>query len=370
LITQKSDMKNAKWKRNIIRIYWIFVLIYMLGEVISLAAGWESDPDYVMTYFYSSTALPILTMLLALLSLEILSRYTPMNLDYVFIVAATIIAGSLMITNHHIPVMQAVIFVPVCLSVLFFDKVKIVLSTFINLIVVVCFYAFTESDVVAGFGPQPFSLIVISFILITCCATGLLVVNRGAEVLSELRLKILSEISLQEEKAWIEEMSKTDALTGLANHKSFHEILDKITNSKEMSSTIHLALADIDNFKAVNDIYGHWVGDIVLKEAAAKLKNILQPYAVISRYGGEEFGILFQGVSDAEVIEKLENARQAIALNRIAEMDSQHVTISMGVHKMRGTDSKETLFKRADAALYEAKRSGKNKLSICGSDEV
>jgi diguanylate cyclase len=340
----------------------------MLGEVISLAAGWESDPDYVVTYFYSSTALPILTMLLALLSLEILSRYTSMNLDYVFIVAATIIAGSLMITNDHIPVMQAVIFVPVCLSVLFFDKVKIVLSTFLNLIVVVCFYTFAESDVVAGFGPEPFSLIVISFILITCCAAGLLVVNRGAEVLSELRLKILSEISLQEEKAWIEEMSKTDALTGLANHKSFHEILDKITYSEEerLSSTIHLALADIDNFKAVNDIYGHWVGDIVLKEAATKLKDILQPYAVISRYGGEEFGILFQGVSDAEVIGKLEDARQAIALNRIAEMDSQHVTISMGVHKMQGTDSKETLFKRADAALYEAKRSGKNKLSKSG----
>ncbi|WP_159888164.1 GGDEF domain-containing protein [Paenibacillus puerhi] len=370
MISNQHDMGSVKWKRKILRIYRIFILFYLLGEAASFVADWGSGLNYVITYLYDSTLLPVSTMLITLFVLELLCRYTNRNLDYIFIWAAVILSGSLIITNRHIPVMQAIILVPIVLSVLYFNKVKILVTTVICLAFILIFYSFASPEVAAGFGPAPFSLIVICTIILACCAAGLIVINRGMELLEDLREKVVSEIKLREEKTWIEEMSKADALTGLANHKSFHDHLDLILDSEEHipELELHLALADIDNFKAINDTYGHWAGDIVLKQTAAILKETLQPCSLISRYGGEEFGILFLGMTDEEARDRLEAARMAVASIRLSEIHFQAVTISIGLYRKRETDSKETLFKRADTALYEAKRTGRNKM--CVSDET
>ncbi|MFC0216539.1 GGDEF domain-containing protein [Paenibacillus chartarius] len=363
-MSNQHDLGSVIWKRKILRIYRIFILFYLMGEAASFAAGWEPGLNYVITYLQDSTMIPVSTMLITLLVLELLCRYTNRNLDYIFILAAVILAGSLIITNRHIPVMQSTILVPIVLSVLYFDKVKILVTTAVSLAFMLTFYGLANQKTAAEFGPAPFSAIVICVIILACCAAGLIVINRGMELLEELREKVVCEIKLREEKAWIEEMSRTDALTGLANHKSFHDYLDHIIDSDESTPALHLALADIDNFKAINDTYGHWAGDIVLKQTAARLKETLQSSALLSRYGGEEFGILFQGMSDEEARDKLEAARIAVASIRVAEIQHQTVTISIGLYRKRVTDSKETLFKRADTALYEAKRPGKNRLCV------
>lgn len=305
-------------------------------------------------------------ILISILTLEFLCRFTNKRLDYIFMIAGTIFAGTLVITNPEILVMQAVMMVPLCLSILFFEKKKVIFSAASNLLFIIGFYVFSYR----GSFPDSveLSMIIISFTILGCCAAGMIVVNRGRELLENLRDSITSEVKLRAEKEWIEAMSKTDALTGLANHKSFHDNLDQMLMAQSLDKgIIHLALIDVDNFKSVNDTYGHWVGDIVLKRISDTLKGTLQSNAFVSRYGGEEFGILFHGLSDASVLSMLEETRGQIELIRYPEIEDRTVTVSIGLHNFNEAESKEMGFKQADAALYEAKRRGKNMICISGS---
>lgn len=336
-------------------------MIYLAAEGASFAAEWNAYPNYIATYLYNEVLFPLTAILTSILTLEILCRYTKWRLDYMFNIAGTIIAGALVITNPDIPVMQAVMIVPLCLSILFFEQKKVIFSAVTNLIFIICFYVF----IYRGYFPEnaDLSIIVFSFIIVACCASGMIVVNRGRELLENLSDSIVSEVKLRAEKEWMESMSRTDALTGLANHKCFHDNLDQmIMSHPQDKTTIHLAIVDIDNFKSINDTFGHWVGDIVLKRISDSLKRTLQSNAFVSRYGGEEFGILFHGLSDASVLSMLEEARDQVEMIRCAEVQDRTVTVSIGLHKYNEAETKETLFKQADSALYEAKRKGKNRI--------
>jgi diguanylate cyclase (GGDEF)-like protein len=163
----------------------------------------------------------------------------------------------------------------------------------------------------------------------------------------------------------MDKLSKTDALTGLYNHKTFHEYVDTIlTQNKLYSFQIQLAIIDIDNFKIVNDTYGHWTGDIVLKEVGKILQSSVTADDFVTRYGGEEFAVVFIGKTFPETLDILEKIRESIENHTFVELANKSVTVSIGVHNYLSSDGKELLFKYADEALYRAKRSGKNKVVI------
>lgn len=365
MTTQYNSLNDRKWKRKILTIYWILFVIYLAAELASLIAGWRPEPNFLKAYLYHEVAVPLTTILLSVLTLEILSRYSKWNLDYMFIVAVTAMGGSLVITNASLPVTQAVMIVPISISVVFFDKRKILFATAASLVFIVFFYAFFNDEM--NRDHIYYSLIIFSFILIGCCTSGMIAINRGTELLQNLSEKINSEAKLRAEREWAETIANNDGLTGLPNHKSFHDNLDRmIAAFQPNKDLLHLALMDIDNFKSVNDTYGHWVGDIVLKRVADKLKEGLENHAYIARYGGEEFGVLFQGRTDSEVLDLLEELRIGIEWIHFPEMDGRSVTVSIGMHKLEQSETKETLFKLTDGALYKAKRSGKNML--CNSE--
>jgi diguanylate cyclase (GGDEF)-like protein len=165
----------------------------------------------------------------------------------------------------------------------------------------------------------------------------------------------------------LHELASNDSLTGLPNRRVFHNQLEhflllKARNHHELS----LLFIDVDDFKVINDLLGHDVGDEVLINIASTLGASIRSSDFIARWGGEEFIILLidTNLQDANVI--AEQLRRDIekntSLHRCAEKE---VTISLGVAQANDNDDADSLFKRADNALYQAKEAGKNRVVIC-----
>ncbi|WP_245596350.1 GGDEF domain-containing protein [Sulfurihydrogenibium subterraneum] len=157
-----------------------------------------------------------------------------------------------------------------------------------------------------------------------------------------------------------------DFLTGVVNRRSFDRTLeDLLKEVRDKDYIFTLILLDIDNFKAINDTYGHLAGDLVLKEISNVLRIFLRANTIIGRIGGEEFGIILPGVPLENGIKVAERIRNIIE-NREVRFEDRIIkfTASFGVTESKKEDTKESIYKRADEALYIAKRSGKNKVAF------
>lgn len=161
-------------------------------------------------------------------------------------------------------------------------------------------------------------------------------------------------------------LSITDPLTGLFNRRHFNELMStEISMSKRHGDANSIMLIDIDHFKAINDTFGHFVGDTVLKNLTSTLKNNLRHTDPICRIGGEEFAVLCKRADARAAMEIAEKLRSEVEKASLAMGidDELIVTVSIGVVSIpntRGTDSSEQLFKEADKALYYCKNHGRN----------
>ncbi len=156
----------------------------------------------------------------------------------------------------------------------------------------------------------------------------------------------------------------TDDLTGLYNRCHFFELAQREVNrSQRYHGSLAVITIDIDDFKKINDIYGHIVGDMVLQEVGNTFSSRLRQEDIIGRLGGEEFAVLCPGPSDGKQI--AEKLRMSVASKRFVVGDQQiSVTISAGVDYMMENDhgSFKDILHRSDIKLYEAKQSGRNKV--------
>lgn len=161
----------------------------------------------------------------------------------------------------------------------------------------------------------------------------------------------------------IHRMATTDPLTGVANRRRFSELLDnEINRAMRYGSAFSLILCDLDKFKQINDGYGHNVGDEVLKAASGIVRTNLRETDILARWGGEEFIILVpQTYADTALIlaEKLRAALAERELDHVGQ-----VTASFGVTQFVAKDTVTCLIKRADDALYQAKRLGRNRVEM------
>ncbi|MBK6742383.1 MAG: diguanylate cyclase [Hydrogenophilales bacterium] len=156
-----------------------------------------------------------------------------------------------------------------------------------------------------------------------------------------------------------------DSLTGLVNRRQFLILAQQeMTRARRYGSPMSIAMLDLDHFKAVNDTYGHEVGDRVLRQFADIARGILREVDIMGRLGGEEFAVFFPETSGANALEVAERLREAIAN---AAISLEHglpirISVSIGITPFLTTDKNiDMLLSRADQALYEAKRSGRNR---------
>lgn len=151
-----------------------------------------------------------------------------------------------------------------------------------------------------------------------------------------------------------------DALTQIYNRNMFHRLMDRrISIAKDRGSSFVLVLLDIDHFKSVNDIHGHLVGDDVLINLAALIKEKTRDRDIFARWGGEEFMLVFDSSLEAGI--RIANkVRESIAAHAFDVVGN--ITCSFGVTEFREMDSLDDMIKRADDALYSAKANGRNQV--------
>jgi diguanylate cyclase (GGDEF)-like protein len=166
----------------------------------------------------------------------------------------------------------------------------------------------------------------------------------------------------------ISKQAVTDELTGLYNLRHFHDTLDtELERSRRFGTNVGLVMLDIDDFKRINDTFGHQQGDLVLVEVARVLRNLSRDIDEPARYGGEEMAVVLPqtDVGGAELLaERMRAAVEALAIDRPDGEGPLTVTASFGVASLpHSARDKASLIAEADAALYRAKRAGKNKVA-------
>jgi two-component system cell cycle response regulator len=163
------------------------------------------------------------------------------------------------------------------------------------------------------------------------------------------------------------ELAVTDQLTGLHNRRYLtSQLTDMIERTRADGEPLSVVIADIDHFKSINDTYGHDVGDLVLKEFAARLAANVRAMDTACRYGGEEFVVAMPGADIDAARSLAERVRRAACDEPVRLGDSLELsmTVSLGVAKLEPGDDINRLLKRADQALYAAKQRGRNKVIV------
>jgi diguanylate cyclase (GGDEF)-like protein len=171
-----------------------------------------------------------------------------------------------------------------------------------------------------------------------------------------------AHIALKRREGQYVRASLTDALTGVGNRRKLDEALAaEISRAHRDNAPLSVLMTDIDDFKRVNDEYGHSTGDRVLVLLGAILKSQTRPTDVVARFGGEEFMVLMPGTSLAVANSIAERIRRVLEAE-IIEPIARQVTSSFGVAELAFDETGASLLKRVDAALYQAKDAGRNRV--------
>jgi diguanylate cyclase (GGDEF)-like protein len=161
----------------------------------------------------------------------------------------------------------------------------------------------------------------------------------------------------------VERQALVDGLTGLANRRAASDALHaEVARAERLETPLAVVLADLDEFKEVNDVHGHAVGDEVLRVVAEVLRETLRESDVAGRWGGEEFLLLLPGADEEGAAQLAERVRVALAARGIPSAPGLRVTASFGVAEYAGETNSEQLLEAADGALYRAKRAGKDRV--------
>jgi len=201
---------------------------------------------------------------------------------------------------------------------------------------------------------------------------GAIVLERSDKPFEETEIEYLltfisqSSIALSNARMFkrMELMAITDELTTLYNRRYFYQLVEKVfEHAKKCGEPLSVAIFDLDYFKELNDCYGHFVGDEVLRSFAQRLHGLVPSDSIMARFGGEEFICLLPATEVEQAESIVEQIRDQIASTRFASSAGPiGVTMSIGISTMRDSDSLDTFLQRADEALYQAKANGRNRI--------
>ncbi|MCA1902724.1 MAG: sensor domain-containing diguanylate cyclase [Candidatus Hydrogenedens sp.] len=174
------------------------------------------------------------------------------------------------------------------------------------------------------------------------------------------------ELNLLEELRRTREKALICPLTEIGNRRYTEQVLeDRLEEMKRLKSSLGLFFMDIDDFKCINDTYGHPIGDIVLKMVARTLVNIMRPYDFVGRWGGEEMVAIIPHVKQEELYPLGERFRKLISASSIKTTQGRlNVTVSIGATISNENDTVQSIIERADQMMYISKKEGKNRITV------
>lgn len=359
------DYNRNRWNRMLLNGFWLLLLLTILLEFLYLPVTYL--PRYLFAEQY--IVLPSLLQLFVLLAAEAGIRFLSDRFkDYMIITASALVSTVIVYIHIEINYLLVALFFPVTVSIFYFNTKKLLFAlgcTLSSLYGLYYFNSYMNADIsLAGL-----TTLTVMFAIYSLIGWGVLL--RGRELTSYSRTIKKSNEELLIKTVIMDKLAKTDALTGLNNHITFHEYLENlIGNQEESGAPLQLALIDIDNFKSVNDTYGHRCGDVVLRHVAELVRSHAAPNDFVARYGGEEFAVIFSEKAPELSLAALEQIRRSIAQIRHEAMGDRSITASIGFSSYRPGEGKEPFFTRTDQALYKAKKSGKNRIVDAGAAEM
>ena len=347
------DIQYKKWAMRLIYLNWWFVLLICVIEV-AIFAVWCADNSqgghlaYLLSYAVYPTLFNVAVLgAIHIASIRLLRVQKYLVQAMVYTIGATVLVFSVVWTHRLIVVIHPLFVIPILLSQIFVSR-KVRLFTFwLNfaayLLFILMVFLFVPADM-----PGFMNVFTTIALIIGCFAITRLLQAREQEFVDDA--------------AQANQRSMQDSLTKLYNHAAFYEQLDEhIMRYTKEKREFGLLIFDIDDFKKINDQYGHDMGDQVILELVATIRDHIDGEDLAFRYGGEEFTVLSTRAPEACMAfaqsVRGDFATRAKALHPLAS------TVSVGICAFDGAryNGRREFFASADEALYEAKRTGKDK---------
>ncbi|MBS4220120.1 GGDEF domain-containing protein [Bacillus sp. FJAT-49711] len=353
---KENVIHAASLVRDILNTLWIIIGLYIIATSVDAVFTTKDTwlfVQYVIIY-------PSIFLVITIGTLEVCLRKIKSHIEYILILGINIVASIIILTLYEKPILIFLLIFPVMVS-LYFYKLKLLKFACITGILS-GLLIYILSDPVRSHMMHSDIIIMIAIIIgISLLINSLM--KHSVQLANELLKTTKEKQDLFSQNIQMEKLTRMDPVTELYNHRSFHEYLETLLRMDTIDELyLHIAILDIDNFKKVNDTYGHQMGDLVIVEVAKQIKSFLENDDFAFRYGGEEFAIINIGLTTEEFLEKMENIRMGISNVCMEELKGQRVTVSVGLQKLLPGMGKDLLFNGADTSLYIAKKSGKNKV--------
>lgn len=310
------------------------------------------------SYLWFSVVAPVIINSVAHIAAKIIcnSRTLGIRTKNHSVIYATVITSFAVSVFHRDYLITSCAFVfPIILSAMYNDKQLLKNSLFSSLLLLTLTVIVLSFENKMNIINSLIVLVLYGFITVSYLS-GLLSINFSQRNFALIEMQALTNVELESKVV-------KDQMTGLYNHETFYEKLNSII---ELSNSILMdccvVIIDIDDFKNINDTYGHHCGDKVLTDLADILKNCCMEGDYACRYGGEEFTLILCNKSLAEA-KKISNTALKLFSKHKFEFTKKRITFSGGIAKLRENETKESLFARADNYLYISKKNGKNRIT-------
>lgn len=360
----KPNLSFDLWREKIIRVFYIIVLLIFIVEIVvffafrehGLLAEGTTVPHYIIKCIFT----PIIISTILVTACHRINRMSIKSQvkNYAVLLTGSGLASTLAYIHYVVDAVLVIFSVPVFLSILFGQKRITSVIAIVNGILLAVF------TVHSGMYNQSIYFYLNVTVAITLLITAYLISNVLIAYNKANSDYIYSSYKTQ---ISLNEQAKNDSLTGLYNQKTFQSLLKgTMEKARDLKSPMSLAIIDLDDFKEINDTFGHLEGDQVLLHFTNLIKQQCSDGdAYISRYGGDEFAVIFPKASKELAYLRLESLRQRCRQVPRSKIRSGEISFSAGIsHYMEGDMSETLLFHQADSALYQAKENGKNQTVV------
>lgn len=361
---KKPNLSYELWRERIIKIYYANVLLIFVVEVTvflllrnhGLLDPGTTDLKYILKYILSPT------VICAGLTYAC-HRINRMDIDdqiknYAILLTISVICGVIAFIHYIVGATLTVFVVPVFLTVLFSKHRITTVITVFNAVLL----GFSSLHSLM-FSNSVLSIlnIVVAYTILAACYLLSTVLNAYSRANHDyVSNSYKTQLSLKEQ-------ARVDSLTGLYNQRAFQALLKgSLDKAKHTRAPFSLAIIDLDDFKEINDTFGHLEGDQVLIQFTDLVRQHCgEKEAYVSRYGGDEFAVIFPHISKELALLKLEALRKRCRQVPRSKVKTGNISFSAGIAHFVGGDMSETLlFHQADSALYRAKENGKGQTVV------
>jgi diguanylate cyclase (GGDEF)-like protein len=360
----KPNLSFDLWREKIIRVFYIIVALIFMVEVLVFVAFRNhglldvgfTPYQYIMEYIVLPTSIGLI-LVSACKWINSISIKTKIK-NYSVLVTLSLLAAEIAFIHDDVGAILTIFVAPVFLSVLFGQKRLTGVITVFNGLLLICatIRSALSSDSIYFYlnAAVAYSMLISAYLI----SKVLIEYNKANN--DYIYTSYKTQVSLNEQ-------AKNDSLTGLYNQKTFQSLLKgTMTQARNLRSPMSLAIIDLDGFKEINDTFGHLEGDQVLLQFTSLIKQQCNDGdAFISRYGGDEFAVIFPRASKELAYLRLEALRQRCSQVPRHLVRSGEISFSAGIsHYMEGDMNETLLFHQADSALYQAKENGKNQTVV------